>query len=161
MTSAMACAGASTPQIIVQQTFLIAHRCFEQFRGDSDPELTAWLREILNQNVHEAVRRHIHAQQRTITQEMSLQAAGTTSLPYDPAGNDPTPSRLAARREVTSEMAVALDSLPDDQRQAVRLKHLDGWSVAEIAKTLGKTETAVAGLLRRGLVALRQRLHDE
>jgi len=146
---------------IVQQTFLIAHRCFEQFRGESDPELTAWLRQILNQNVQEAVRRHIHAQHRTITQEVSLQSAGTTSLPFDPAGSDPSPSHLVARREVTSELLVALESLPDDQRQAVRLKHLDGWSVAEISAALGKTETAVAGLLRRGVVALRQKLHDE
>ena len=146
---------------IVQQTFLIAHRCFEQFRGESDPELIAWLRQILNQNVQEAVRRHVHAQQRTISQEVSLQSAGTTSLPFDPPASDPTPSRVVARSESASALQAALDSLPEDQRQAVRLKHIEGRPVAEIAQTLGKSEAAVAGLLRRGVVALRQKLHEE
>ncbi|HEY3966094.1 MAG TPA: sigma-70 family RNA polymerase sigma factor [Planctomycetaceae bacterium] len=145
---------------IVQQTFLIAQRCFEQFRGESDPELTAWLRQILSQNVQEAVRRNVQAQNRTVTQEVSLQSAGTTGLPFDAAGNDPTPSRLAVRSEAAAGLLAALDSLPDDQRQAVRLKHLDGRTIAEIALSLGKTEAAVAGLLRRGVVALRQKLHE-
>ncbi len=146
---------------IVQQTFLIAHRCFEQFRGESDPELTAWLRQILNQNVQEVVRRNVQSQNRDVTQEVSLQSAGTTSLPFDPAGTDPTPSRLVARSEAASELLVALDSLPEEQREAVRLKHLDGWSVAEIAQSLRKSEAAVAGLLRRGVVALREKLHEQ
>jgi RNA polymerase sigma-70 factor (ECF subfamily) len=145
---------------IVQQTFLIAHCNFDQFRGESDSQLAAWLRQILNQNVQEAVRRHVHTQHRTVTQEVSLQSAGTTSLPLDPVANDPTPSHLVARREAASELLTALESLPDDQRQVVQFKHLDCWSVAQIADSLGKSEAAVAGLLRRGVVALREKLHE-
>ncbi len=73
---------------------------------------------------------------------------------------DPTPSRLVVRSEAASALLVALDSLPEEQRQVVRLKHLDGRSVAEIAEMLGKSEAAVAGLLRRGVVALREKLHE-
>lgn len=145
---------------LVQQTFLIAHRAFEQFRGESDPELIAWLHTILNQNVQEAVRRHIHAQHRSLQQEVSIQSAGTTSLPFDPPASDPTPSERVARNEITSELLAALDSLPPDQREAVRLKHLDGLSMAAIATLLGKTEAAVAGLLRRGIATLKQKLRE-
>ncbi|MBI5761779.1 MAG: sigma-70 family RNA polymerase sigma factor [Planctomycetales bacterium] len=146
---------------VVQQTFLIAHRCFEQFRGETDPELIAWLRTILNQNVQEAVRRHVHAQHRTVTQEVSIQSAGTTSLPLDPPAADPTPSQRLARREETLELLTALESLPADQREAVRLKHLDDLSLSEIAAIMSKTEAAVAGLLRRGIAALKQRLRSD
>lgn len=45
--------------------------------------------------------------------------------------------------------------LTDDQRQAVVLHHLQGLSAADIAAQLGRTEVAVAGLLRRGLKKLR------
>lgn len=145
---------------VVQQTFLIAHRAFEQFRGETDPELIAWLRTILNQNVQEAVRRHIHAQHRSLQHEVSIQSAGTTSLPFDPPASDPTPSERVARSESTAELLAALDSLPPDQREAVRLKHLDGRSLAEIAAALSKTEAAVAGLLRRGIAALKQKLRE-
>lgn len=145
---------------VVQQTFLIAHRAFEQFRGETDPELIAWLRTILNQNVQEAVRRHIHAQHRSLNQEVSIQSAGTTSLPFDPPASDPTPSQRVALRESTAELLAALEELPTDQREAVRLKHLEGCSVTEIAASLGKTEAAVAGLLRRGIATLRQTIRE-
>jgi len=139
---------------------LIAHRAFEQFRGETDPELIAWLRAILNQNVQEAVRRHIHAEHRSLNQEVSIQSAGTTSLPFDPPAADPTPSHRAALRESTAELLAALESLPTDQREAVRLKHLEGCSATEIANVMGKTEAAVAGLLRRGIAALKQKLRN-
>jgi RNA polymerase sigma-70 factor (ECF subfamily) len=145
---------------VVQQTFLIAHRAFEQFRGETDPELIAWLRTILNQNVQEAVRRHVHAEHRSLNHKVSIQSAGTSSLPFDPPASDPTPSHRAALRESTNELLAALESLSTDQREAVRLKHLEGCSATEIANVMGKTEAAVAGLLRRGIAALKQKLRE-
>ena len=51
--------------------------------------------------------------------------------------------------------------LPDDQRRAVELHHLQGLPSAEIAVRLGRTEIAVAGLLRRGLKKLRQMIRRD
>jgi DNA-directed RNA polymerase specialized sigma24 family protein len=42
----------------------------------------------------------------------------------------------------------------------VELKHLHGATVADIARELGRTETAVGGLLRRGMTRLRELLHE-
>ena len=46
--------------------------------------------------------------------------------------------------------------LNPEQRQAVEMKHLQGWSVADICEHTGRSEAAVAGLLRRGLKRLRE-----
>jgi RNA polymerase sigma-70 factor (ECF subfamily) len=44
------------PSDLVQQTLLKAHEKREQFRGQTDAEFTAWLRQILANNLAEAVR---------------------------------------------------------------------------------------------------------
>jgi RNA polymerase sigma-70 factor (ECF subfamily) len=57
-------------------------------------------------------------------------------------------------------LAAAVAALPDGQRQAVELHYFQSRPVAEIAAAMGKTPTAVAGLLKRGLRQLREHLAD-
>jgi RNA polymerase sigma-70 factor (ECF subfamily) len=57
-------------------------------------------------------------------------------------------------------LAQAVEALPEDQRLAVQMRHLDGASVAAIAEAMDKTPAAVAGLLRRGMQALRDELRE-
>jgi RNA polymerase sigma-70 factor (ECF subfamily) len=71
------------------------------------------------------------------------------------------PDAEAEQRERLLWLAEGLAALPDEQRQAVQLRHLHGRPVDEIARLMGKTSAAVAGLLRRGLEALRQRAEHE
>ena len=57
-------------------------------------------------------------------------------------------------------LAAALAQLPDDQRAAVEVHHLQGCTLSETAAVLDRTERSVAGLLRRGLVRLRELLEE-
>ncbi len=95
--------------------------------------------------------------------EQSLQASLTNSsmcMERLLAADISTPDLRAIRNEQLIRLATAIEQLPEDQRTAVTLHHLQRKSSAEIAKEMDKTEIAVAGLLRRGLARLRLELRE-
>jgi DNA-directed RNA polymerase specialized sigma24 family protein len=48
--------------------------------------------------------------------------------------------------------------LPEVTREVVMLRHFHGWALADIARHVGRSAPAVAGLLHRGLAQLREQL---
>jgi RNA polymerase sigma-70 factor (ECF subfamily) len=73
----------------------------------------------------------------------------------DPA---PSPERLASAREAGRAMEEALSALPDRQRTAFVLVHVDGLSGRDAAATLDLSEDALESLLARARRGLRGRL---
>jgi RNA polymerase sigma-70 factor (ECF subfamily) len=148
------------PSDLVQQTFLEGHRKRAQFRGRSQAELAAWLRQMLACCIADALRAFGRAK-RDAALERSLEAAlakSSSRLDAWLAADESSPSQRAIREEELLRLAEALAQLPEDQRQAVELKHLQTYSVAAIARHLDRSETAVGGLLRRGMTRLRELL---
>src|SRR5436309_9751289 len=62
------------PSDLVQQTLLQALQALDQFRGRSDAELAAWLRQILAHNLTKAAR-DLGRAKRDVARECSLEAA--------------------------------------------------------------------------------------
>jgi RNA polymerase sigma-70 factor (ECF subfamily) len=96
--------------------------------------------------------------------ERSLQADfahSSARLEARVAGRHSSPSQRAIREEELLRLADALALLPADQRRAVELHHLLDCSIEEIARQMERSESAVGGLLRRGLKKLRELLRDE
>jgi RNA polymerase sigma-70 factor (ECF subfamily) len=148
---------------VVQQTLLEAHRCAGQFRGTTSGELAAWLRQILARNLANAVR-DLNRQKRDASREQSLEQlieASSARLEAWLAGPSSSPAEVAERNEEVLRLATALAELPEPQRVAVELRHLRGWSLNEIAASMERSPAAVAGLLHRGLAALRARLQGQ
>ncbi|MFT7641665.1 MAG: RNA polymerase sigma-70 factor (ECF subfamily) [Pirellulaceae bacterium] len=146
---------------VVQQTFLEAQRDLVGFRGEAEGELIAWLRRILKNNVAEEVDRHLAAQKRSANREQGQAPPGDGAavptverLPADQS----SPSQRAMRGEAAIRLAWAIDQLPETQREAIRLRHLEGMALAMISERMEKSEMAVAGLLKRGLKGLREAL---
>ena len=65
-----------------------------------------------------------------------------------------TPSQAFARGERADGLRVALESLPEVPREALRLRYVEGLPTKEIAALLGKTDGAVRVLLTRSLQRL-------
>ena len=148
---------------IVQMTLFEAHQGQLNFRGKSPEERAGWLRRILARNLADEVRK-FRRQKRDLGLEQSMQAAVNESalrLEGWLAAGDSLPDQRAERNEQLMQLAAALEALPEEQRQAVVLHHLQGQSAAEIAAQLGRTEIAVAGLLRRGIKKLRELLQEK
>jgi RNA polymerase sigma-70 factor (ECF subfamily) len=148
------------PSDVVQQTLLKAQTGREQFRGQSEGELLAWLRTILARVLTDLARKH---GPRLRGHEFALEAIEDSSVRLERylAGDDTSPSGRAVRQEETVRLAEALAGLPEDQRTALELKHFHDVPVAEISRTMGKSPSAVAGLLYRGLRALRVSLTED
>lgn len=146
---------------VVQQTCLEAHRDFAAFQGTSKGELIAWLRRILEHNARESIQTHIVTQKRSLSREVSVRDSnGADPLLAGVAGPGSSPSRRAMRGELSLRVAAEIESLPEDQREAVRLRHIEGWNLARLAQHFHRSESAVAGLVKRGLRRLRLQLAD-
>jgi RNA polymerase sigma-70 factor, ECF subfamily len=147
---------------VVQQTMLEAHQALADFRGTSDREKAAWLRRILARNLADEMRKFQRGK-RNVNLEASLQSSlneSTVCLENWLAHEDASPSECAIANEQLVDLAAALMKLPEDQRRAVELHHLQGRPSAAVAEQLGRTEVSVAGLLRRGLKRLRELMRE-
>lgn len=150
------------PSDVVQETLLRAHEKREQFRGNNPAEMAGWLRQILANNLAQDVRR-FGSQRRDVGLERSLEVAvehSSARLEAWLAASDSGPGSAAERNEQLLRLAAALSKLPEDQSLALELRYPQEMPVAEIMRETGKTEAAVAGLLRRGLNRLRELMAD-
>jgi RNA polymerase sigma-70 factor (ECF subfamily) len=150
--------GKADPQDVVQETFLLAHQNLPRFRGRTEPEFLAWLRQILASRLAKFVRRYLGAACRDVRLEVELAAAldrSSAALERSLADRGSSPSESAARREAVVVVADALAKLPGQYRDVLILRHLEGLTFPEVAARLSKTEDAVQKLWARGVRALR------
>ena len=145
------------PSDLVQQTLLDAHDRWNQL-GTANAELAGWLRKALANNLADALR-HLRRDKRDVAREQSLDVAldaSSASLAGWLASAQSTPSQQAVKNEDLLRLADALNRLPDLQREAIILHHLQGRPLRETARELERSDTATAGLLHRGLKKLRE-----
>ncbi len=134
---------------IVQETLLRAHKARDQFRGETCGDMKAWLRAIFMHVLFDEIA--------SVPPEHSLDAAiadSSVRLKAFLEADGTSPSEQAMRNERALLLEAALAKLPERQREAVVLKHIHGWSLAEISTHLAANSSAVAGLLHRGLTKL-------
>ncbi len=143
---------------IVQQTLLEACRDLPQFRGETEGELLAWLRQILAHVMAHEFRRYRGTQQREIGREVSLEAALAESsqrLGDFLAASGSSPSQQAERHEQEVLLADALAKLPDDYREVIILRNLEGLSHEETAARMQRSVGATRMLWVRALARIK------
>lgn len=153
--------GKLDPADVVQQVMVRAVAALSGLRSTDSPVVTAWLRAILASELAD-VARHYDRDKRAVDRERSIEADldhSASGLGAWLAADQSSPSYRAARNEDVLRLADALAELPDLMREAVVLKHCQGWTLQQIAERTGKSVASVASLLRRGLEQLRTRLN--
>lgn len=124
----------------------------------SDEAFRGWLfmqaaRKIMDRN------RYLHRDRRDIDREIvpatTDSEAATLLSCYATLG---TPSRCASAREELTRLETAVQDLPEAQRDAVTMSRLMGMEYKDIAEVMQTTESAVRGLVARGLAALAAKL---
>ena len=128
---------------VAQDAFLRAHRALPRFRADAS--LATWFYRILVRQAHN------HRRWRRLARLFSDTPVEELPDPRGAAAPD-----VALQRRI----AAALDRLSRGQREAFVLVHLEEFTVAEAAETLGKAPGTVKSHLHRALTALRVQLAD-
>jgi RNA polymerase sigma-70 factor (ECF subfamily) len=147
---------------LVQETFLKAYREFAGFLGSTEPELVAWLRQILVRALADQVKRH-RARGRDVRREEPLEALlDRSSLTIQERLIAPlsSPSGHAIRREQAVILADALETLPPDYREVFVLRILEHVPIEEVAARMGRSVNAVRKLWTRAMLALERALEN-
>ena len=146
---------------VVQQTLLEAYQARDRF-PQTPAAQAAWLRRVLANNLNDEVRK-LGATRRNAARESSLEAAlddSTARLAERLVADHSSPSQRAMRQEDLCQLVQALAELPQEQRRAVELHHLQGCSLAEVAEQMGRPKGTVAVLVFRALQKLRGLLDE-
>ena len=125
-----------SPSDVVQETMLRAHKNFGQFRGTTEPELLAWLRQILVNNLAKFVEQHMLAARRDVRREVSIERLGAALEQSTiqlaallPAAMKSPQHGGAAARGSGACWPTGWRNCPDDYREVLVLAKLAGVAV--------------------------------
>ncbi|WP_198953721.1 sigma-70 family RNA polymerase sigma factor [Rhodopirellula sp. MGV] len=155
------------PSDLAQEVCMAAHGNIAEFRGESAAEFAAWLRGILSNVLATHVRRYLGTQKRDVRVEQSLHQSlnnglndASKFLHSQIAADLTSPSGKFARQERFLELASAIESLPDDYRQVIVLRHVEALPFSEVAQQMGRTVNSVEKLWVRALAKLRSSVSE-
>lgn len=147
---------------IVQHTLIDAMRGLPEFRGQTEPEFTAWMLRLLERNLLMSIRNNTQAKRDVRLEQNWTDASGSAVLMWQAVANEnSSPTQNVFRGEAALQLAAALEKLPADQRTAVELRYIEQRPLQAIADEMDRTVGSVAGLIRRGVEALESHLPFE
>lgn len=144
---------------LVQQTMLDAYRGFGEFRGNSEGEWLAWLKQILNHNATDFVRRYRGTEKRQQRREVPLNAPAknlSEGFTREPSAAGESPSELVMQREREIQLADCIAKLSPDHQEVIILRSLQRLPFDEVAQRMDRTRPAVQMLWARAVSKLKE-----
>lgn len=141
---------------IAQETFVRAWRALHQFRGDA--QFYTWLYRIA---VNTAKKSLMDLRRDPVVFESTLHKAdeeSETSSPQEEQSTQETPETEYAAREIARHVQKALDALPEDIRQAIVLREMEGLTYEEIAVAMNCPIGTVRSRIFRAREAISQQI---
>jgi len=119
---------------IAQETFIRAYRALPKFRGEA--QFYTWLYRIAV-NTSKQFLLELKRDPAVLQSTLDRQAEDDeTFRPKNEPSSDETPESVLAAKEIAQAVNVALDALPEDLRQAITLREMDGLSYEDIAEVM-------------------------
>jgi RNA polymerase sigma-70 factor, ECF subfamily len=141
----------ANPSDLVHETLLEAYRDFAEFRGKSEGEWLAWLRQLLVRNLANFERRYFGTAMRRVQREVSLEdGADTVPAP------GPSPSSVVSASERERAVARQLEQLSEHHRLVILWHHRDGLPFDEIGRRLHRSADAARRLWCRAVDRLQE-----
>lgn len=145
---------------IVQEAYLAAAQRIEHYLDNSTHTFFIWLRLITTQTMIDIHRRHLGAQMRDASRDMSIHAhyaqATSMSIASQLLGNFTSPSQIAMRGEVSIQVDEAIESMEPIDREVLALRHFEELTNSEVAEVLGIQQKAASIRYRRALKRLKE-----
>jgi RNA polymerase sigma-70 factor (ECF subfamily) len=146
---------------VFQNACMVVFRKIREFEPRGSGGFDAWLMRIADRCLSDLINAQRRAKRgggRGPVHVVDQDCSAVLELLELVAVHSRTPSRSAAEHEAVAAARAALEILPEDQQAALRMRYLDGLSVAETAGHMGRTPGAVRMLCSRGLESLRGQL---
>ena len=144
---------------ILQEAYLDAAQRINHYLDDSTHTFFIWLRLIANQTLIDVHRRHLGAQMRDASRDMSIHAhyaqATSMSIASQLLGNFTSPSQVAMRDETAVQLDQAIDSMEPIDREVLALRHFEELTNNEVAEVLGIQQKAASIRYVRALKRLK------
>lgn len=135
---------------LVQESLLDASRSFGRFQGTTADELTAWMRQILLNNLSHHRRSYLGTEKRDVLREEPWPRADSDSDTGSViAGNLTEPHEEVSASEEYQLVQAALKRLPEEFQQVLRWRFQNGHTVAQIAEKLNRSLSSTKKLLAR------------
>jgi RNA polymerase sigma-70 factor (ECF subfamily) len=142
---------------VAQETFIRAYRALPQFRGES--AFYTWLYRIA---VNTAKKTLADLKRDPVITESALASARQddeeTYRPEHELSDGETPEAVLASREIAATVNKAIEALPDDLRQAILLREVEGLSYDEISEAMDCPIGTVRSRIFRAREAIAERL---
>jgi len=119
---------------IAQETFIRAYRALAQFRGEA--QFYTWLYRIAVNTAKKALG---DLKRDPLVSESALRGGDEedeTSTVENELTTAETPETVLAAKEIAAAVNAAMEALPDELRQAVTLREIEGLSYEEIATVM-------------------------
>ena len=151
------------PEDILQEVVVSALAAPTQFTvAGRDP--FKLLCQVAEQRIIDAHRHHVAAQKRNAEREVSIERPGSATQGFGFIDllvvSMTSPSQAFSRDQKEFRLQTAIEELPEDQREALRLRYVDGLPTKEVAERLGKSDGVIRVLLSRTLAKLQESLAD-
>lgn len=144
---------------VMQVTYLEAFLRIDRFEFRGENSFPAWLSQIARNNLRDAIDELSRLKRPQPENRVVASSDESAVRLVEQLGcTTTTPSRHAGKREVAHAVESAINGLPDDYAQVVRLYDIEGRNARDVAAALGRSEGAIYMLRARAHDRLREAL---